>query len=215
MNGNNLTFLSDPIWYIRNRAINNIKWFKQVHRSAGLDRAAASNRVTALNVLKEGYFDLQGSAQDREVLLALVGDVGTGDRPISAYWCPFIQGNVLPGYVDIPRVNPVHHFVFTAAMNGCALVATHSPLGANMIRIYHNQHPDSAAINNLIAKQGQSMISIVKFDDYGVDFAPNAFNFLYYRNGGWRYVLQPQILNMLTDDVGINNGIPQQVLDVV
>jgi len=213
MNGHNLIFRTDPLWYVRNRAINGVSWFMQ-------NQANHANQLQnmVLNLAKEGSFDLRGGGQAQQVVLTPVGNVQHGDQPIAAYWCPFVQGNVLPGFVDIPRHNPQRRFVFTAAMNGCALVVTGSPLGPNMIRIYHHQHPDDANINGLIQAQGQEVISFISFEDYGdaaQQFpAPNAFNFLYYRNGGWRFVLQPQTLNMLTHDVALNPAIPPKVLDV-
>jgi hypothetical protein len=175
-------------------------------------------RNIMLNALKQGNFDLQGDGLAQQVVLTPVGNVLQGEQPIAAYWCPFVQGNGLPGFVDIPRFNPQYRFVFTAAMNGCALMVTTSPLGPNMIRVYHHQHPGNAGINQLIQAQGQEVISFVSFDDYGNANqqvpAPNAFNFLYYRNGGWRFVLQPQTFNMVNHDVALNPAIQPQVLDV-
>ena len=150
MNGHNLTFRNNPIWYVAQRAINNVSWFMK-------DQANSINqqRNRILNTAKSGTFDLLGDGQAKEVILAPTGNPLHTDALITAYWCPFIQGNVLPGFVDIPRHNPQHNFVFTAAMNGCALVATTSPFGKNMIRIYHHQHPESVSVNQLIHAQGQ------------------------------------------------------------
>ena len=212
MNGHNTLFRADPVWYIRQRAINGVAWFMR-------DQANQAHQMQALmlNNAKQGAFDLQGDGQTPQVTLTPVGNVLHDDPPIHAYWCPFIQGNVLPGFVDVPRINPPYRFVFTAAMNGCALVVTNSPLGPGMIRIYHNQHPGNQNINQLIHNQGQQIVSFITFDDYG-DVnqqmpAPNAFNFLYYRNGGWRFVLQPQLLNMFTHNVALNPNIQTQIID--
>jgi len=213
MNGHNLVFRTDPTWYVSQRAINGVAWFMQNQANH-----ANQQQMLVLNVAKQGAFDLQGHRQAQQVVLTPVGNVHHGDQPITAYWCPFVQGNVLPGFVDIPRHNPQHRFVFTAAMNGCALMVTASPIGPNMIRVYHHQHPGNAGINQLIQAQGQEVISFISFDDYG-DVnqqlpAPNAFNFLYYRNGGWKFVLQPQTFNMVTHDVALNPAIQSQILDV-
>lgn len=213
MNGHNQIFISNPVWYVGQKAINGIAWFMQ--NQAG---HASQQQNLVLNVAKQGVFDLQGDGQARQVILTPVGNTQHGDQPIAAYWCPFVQGNVLPGFVDIPRYNPEHKFVFTAAMNGCALVVTASPVGSHMIRVYHHQHPDSAHINQLIQEQGPAVTSLIGFDDYGhveqQDPAPNAFNFLYYRSGGWKFVLQPQTFNMITHDVALNPAILPKVLDV-
>ncbi|WP_137936489.1 hypothetical protein [Chitinivorax sp. B] len=212
MNGHNALFMADPLWYIKQRAINGVAWFMR-----GQANRANQMQNTMLNTLKEGVFDLQGEGQAHQVTLTPVGQVLHGDQPIQAYWCPFVQGMVLPGFVDVPKVNPRCKFVFTAAMNGCALVVTESPLGANMIRVYHNQHPGNQQINQLIRNQGREVISFISFDDYGDANqqmpAPNAFNFLYYRNGGWRFVIQPQLFNMATHVVTLNPNIPTQISD--
>lgn len=213
MNLHNLAFRTDPTRYVRQRAINGVAWFM---RNQGVQANQYQNLY--LNMAKEGSFDLQGDGQARQVILTPVGNVTHHDQPISAYWCPFIQGNGLPGFVDIPTYRPRHRFVFTAAMNGCALMVTSSPLGPGMIRVYHHQHPGDLGINQLILQQGQEVLSFISFGDYGSINqqvpAPNAFNFLYYRNSGWRYVLQPQTFNMMTLDVALNPAIPPRVLDV-
>ena len=213
MNGHNLTFRSDPIWYITQRAINNVSWFMK-------DQANNINqqRNRILNGSKTGAFDLLGEGQAKQVALAPTGNPPHSDPLITAYWCPFVQGNVLPGFVDIPMHNPEHQFVFTAAMNGCALVTTTSPLGSNMLRVYHHQHPDSPHINNLIKAQGQTIISSINANDYCHRDqkipAPNAFNFLLYKEGRWKYAVQPQTFNMLTHDVTLNPGMPSKILDI-
>ncbi|MGJ7535814.1 MULTISPECIES: hypothetical protein [unclassified Variovorax] len=215
MNGHNQLFRADPVAYAQLRAINGVSWFMQ--NAQAQQNPAFAMQVLVLNTAKMGSFDLQGTAQALQVTLRPVGNVLHQDQPISAYWCPFIQGNVMPGFVDVPRHNPQHRFVFTAAMNGCALMVTNSPLGAHLIRVYHHQHPGQANINQMIQAQGQEVISYIGFDDYGHANQhiplPNAFNFLYYRNGAWKYVLQPQLFDPLTNNVTLNGLIPSQVLD--
>ncbi|MGQ5521995.1 hypothetical protein ACUHMQ_01915 [Chitinimonas sp. PSY-7] len=220
MNGQNLAFITDPAWYIGQRAINSLAWF----HFSNIREQQNNQLYMELIARKQGAFDLQEmkrSKQDglssRQVILAPVRQGDIRDPVINAYWCPFIQGMVLPGYVDVPRRNPAHRFIFTAAMNGCALVVTESPLGAHMMRVYHHQHPGSQPVNDLIKAQGQEVISYIAFDDYGRDNgslpAPNGFNFLYYRKGGWRFALQPQLFNMVTQEVWLNPGIQTSLLD--
>ena len=87
-----------------------------------------------------------------------------------------------------------------------------------MLRVYHHQHPDSAHINNLIKAQGQTVISSISASDYCHNDqkipAPNAFNFLFYKEGKWKYAVQPQTFNMLTHDVALNPGMPAKVVNV-
>jgi len=116
---------------------------------------------------------------------------------IEAYWAPYHAGTGLPGFTEVLRKNPPCKFVFTAGMNGCAFVVTDSPKGVAYMRVYHNQHPDSDSVMQDIHNVGQSIISYADFSDYGGGqlkhlHNPLAFNFLYYRNGEWNYVFQPQ-----------------------
>jgi hypothetical protein len=58
---------------------------------------------------------------------------------------------------------------------------------------------------------GQPVISILDYDDYGPaglnGNAPNAFNYLLYRNGHWNYVTQAHVLT----NVQGPNGLTVQV----
>jgi len=202
MNGHNGQFLLDPLKYVGLRAVNNLTWFRRAILPANGATLGALNN--GLSLAKTGYFDLQAVSLDT-VELAIVAGAGGGEAPIQAYWCPFIQGGGLPGWVEIPKANPPMRFMFTAAMNGCRLVVTDR--SATHFRVYHHQHPDSGGplangIWTAIAQQGHEIVSHMGYDEYGVgqDFgrAPNAFNFLYYRNGVWNYVSQPQWFDMAT-----------------
>lgn len=204
MQGHNIQFRLDPLRYVGARSVNNLTWFRRAILPAnGLTLGALNN---ALGITKRGAFDLQAVSLDT-VELKIVGLAESiiGDTAIRAYWCPFIQGGGLPGWVDIPKLNPPMPFVFTAAMNGCRLVVTDR--SATHFRVYHNQHPDgagqlAASIWRLIAAEGHEIVSHMGFDEYGIEgamgHAPNAFNFLYYRNGRWNFVSQPQTFDMAT-----------------
>jgi hypothetical protein len=124
---------------------------------------------------------------------------------IEGYWAPYHAGHGLPGFTEVLRQNPPTNFVFTAGMNGCAFVVTDSPKGPAYMRVYHNQHPDVASIWNDINAVGMPVISYSGFQDYGGGALPHgmnpvAFNFLYYRNGTWNYIFQPQSFNALSKD---------------
>ncbi|MBK8975647.1 MAG: hypothetical protein IPM29_06950 [Planctomycetes bacterium] len=182
MQGHNAQFVADPLGYMRGVVVDNVTWFRNI---------ANAGAVGPLNIAKHGQFDLQFVEMnpERKVLFTVANGPVLGDMPIAAYWCPFLAGNGLPGFVDVPRANPAHPFVFTAAMQGCALVVTDSPAGAGQIRVYHHQHPDNNAVWQQIGAQGQEPVSVLTFDDYGVEgAATNAFNFLWYRNAKWNFV---------------------------
>ncbi len=194
MNGHNAQFQADPNRYTNAWIINSVQWFRNAQHGVN------AQRNTLLGILKEGYFDFVPAGGINSVTLTVIGNQNIGgEQPVSAYWCPFVQGNILPGYIDLPRQNPDFRFVFTAAMQGCALVATESPQGPNFFRLYHHQHPDSNNIWTLIHNQNQEVLSILSYADYGqanvANGVGNSFNFLYYRNSNWVYITQPQILS--------------------
>ncbi|MBV8467603.1 MAG: hypothetical protein JO218_16815 [Burkholderiales bacterium] len=190
MQQHNALFTQDPTGYLGNVVVDNATWFRTLQ---------APLQLAPLNLNKAGLFDLVPAAiNPRRVLFQptalgqVVEDVG-----IDAYWCPFLAGGGLPGWVDLPERNPARRFMFTASMQGCALVVTRSPV-AGHIRVYHHQHPGAG--NNGIWDQihavGQAVVSVLTFDDYCGDenIASNAFNFMYYRNSQWHYVTQAHIL---------------------
>ena len=206
MQGHNALFIGNWDSYLRNVIVDNVSWFRNI--------GANNAQINGLNVPKAGAFDLMpsGIAPPRvQFRIAPVGGV-IGDVGIGAYWCPFVQGAGLPGWVDLPLHQPAHNFMFTAAMQGCALVVTQSPV-ANHMRVYHHQHPDTAnnGVWTALHTVGQPVISILDYPDYGQaglnGNAPNAFNFLFYRNGNWSYVTQAHIL---TNVMG-PNGLTVQV----
>lgn len=202
MNGHNAAFLQNPLGYIQARTVNNLTWFRRAVMPA--NGATLGTLNNTLGLAKFGMFDLEAVSVST-VEFKVVGVAGGTEPAIQAYWCPFIQGGGLPGWVEIPKRNPVSPFMFTAAMNGCRLVVTGR--SATHFRVYHHQHPDSggqlaASIWGAIAAEGHPIVSHFGYDEYGVGegfpHAPNAFNFLYYRNGLWNYVSQPQFFDMAT-----------------
>lgn len=215
MNGHNQQFTQDPLAFIAKQPINGILGFKS---------GVAFNTTSQT----QGTFDL--IKQNGQVILTPYNQANYSfyqriEEPITAYWCPFIQGNDTVGYVDIPKQNPPFNFVFTAAMNGCSLVTTESPDNPNMFRVYHNQHPDEkkSGPNRIILESGREVISEIKYENYGSEssnldkegYAPvNAFNFLYYTKGQWFYVIQPQSMNMVSQNVKPNRSLSNQFIPV-
>jgi hypothetical protein len=162
MQGHNALFVGNWDGYLRDVIVDNVSWFRDI--------GANNAQINGLNVPKAGAFDLMptGIAPRRaQFRIAPVGGV-IGDVGIGAYWCPFVQGGGLPGWVDLPLHQPAHNFMFTAAMQGCALVVTQSPV-ANHMRVYHHQHPDGAnnGIWQALHAVGQPVISILDYPDYG------------------------------------------------
>lgn len=204
MNGSNGQFIRSPEIFVQASVINNIRWFQ----SAGRPEASINNSMISMaNRMKQASFDLvriEVSGGKNVYDLMLCNSLVRNDIPIQGYWCPFFQGNTLPGYVDIPRYNPMYQFVFTPAMNGCAFVVTNSPKGSDWLRVYHNQHPATHTVTDLIKKDSRGeLLSYFSFDDYGTKENPNAFNFLYYRNSTWMYISQPQAFTIKSNGFGI------------
>jgi hypothetical protein len=205
MNGCNNIFTLNPINFLGLMTVNNINWFRPGQMSP-VERQS----IALTNRLKMGAFDLQPMG-GVTVKFRISSGLPANDQPINAYWCPYEAGGGLPGFVDFPRNGPLYPFVFTAAMNGCAFVVTTSPAGGGSLRLYHHQHPGDAnaapggtpqRIWNAINNQGQAILSVFMFEDYGAatpaHTEPNAFNFLYHDGHHWYYVSQPQTANMGT-----------------
>lgn len=215
MNNRNINFINDPIGYLNNNTVNH-RWFDEhiQRRNLGNAPLAETAAVNLLPIAKMGNFDFQptaGAPGGRpQVKFATINNNPTMDAALTAYWCPYVNGNGIPGFVDVPRTNPTYNFVFTAAMNGCAFIITDSPLGGGHFRVYHHQHPGTAAIDNLILAATPNIITTFGFDQYGNGALaglnlPVAFNFLYYRNGGWVIVSQATKMNAHTGVVEIDN----------
>lgn len=215
MHGHNAAFVGDPMGYLNATVVDNISFFRQ--------DPGAGAAVAVLDAAKSGGFDLDfaGLLPERRSVLRVSPAPLMGDAPIQAYWCPFVSGGGLPGWVDLPTLNPPWRFMFTASMQGCALVVTPSPV-ANHIRVYHHQHPTdgpSQSVWNALNGVGQQVSSILAYDDYGVagvagPQVANALNFLYYRNGRWNFVTQAHVFVQTAMTLGVrrraghgNNGV--------
>lgn len=186
MNGMNQLFVNDPVWFLQHVLVDN--------------RFIAAN-FGLLNQNKAGLFDLVITGGNTVRLTD--ASPGTGhqiqnDVAIPAYWCPFLPGGGLPGWVDVPRFNPQRRFVFTAAMQGCALVVTDSPASPQLFRLSHNQHPGAQATWTAMQQIGiTAVVSTLSWAQYGnqAPAAPvnvtNAFNFLWRPPGqAWSYIAQ-------------------------
>jgi hypothetical protein len=200
MLGHNLAFKRDPFDYITKVSVNNLRWF----RKAVVDTRTLGPLSGNLGLAKFGQFDLQIVSQGAADF-NVIGASHASEPSIRAYWCPFIQGAGLPGWVDVPKSNPASPFVFTAAMNGCRLVICNR--SATHYRVFHHQHPDdrggpTAAIWAAIVASGGEIVSHFGWDEYGLPpgslQSPNSFTFLYYRNGTWNFMSQPQTFDMHT-----------------
>jgi hypothetical protein len=202
MQGHNAEFVGNWNSYLNNVLVDNVTWFRDI----GANNAA----INALSLAKAGSFDLvPTSIAPRRVMLRIAPPGGiVADAGIGGYWCPFVQGGGLPGWVDLPRQAPAHNLMFTAAMQGCALVVTQSPV-ANHIRVYHHQHPDGAnnGVWQALHAVGQPVLSILDYADYGPaglnGNAPNAFNYMLFRNGMWNYVTQAHTLTNVMGPNGL------------
>lgn len=171
-----------------------------------------SNHVFARPVVKDNL-DFLGIKYKKEIKKLLRNP----KTVIIGYWSPYISyGSVNAqiesideiGYVDVP-INPGindYKYVFTGAMHGCWLVVASIPTDSNKMRVYHYQSADSNSKFNY--KKGGSFLNgiwYLTFADYGEEGADtsctggvtyNGFNFLYYSNGNWYCVCQPQTMEV-------------------
>lgn len=195
-------FKANPREFIANNTINNIIWFQRAVSSAGTFEQ--QQRIQMCDAIKEASFDLQiHNKQQNAFELALSNQHSTNGSAINAYWCPFNQGTEYSGFVDVPRINPKHNFIFTPAMNGCSLDVGNSPISKDFIRVFHNQHPNNKKINAFILAitSDNQLIHTFSFAEYGTPIHPNAFNFMFYSHSRWYVISQPQQIDMLTLNV--------------
>jgi hypothetical protein len=194
----NQQFVTNPIGFINNYSVDVMTWFEGLVRTISDETLLGKGLVSMNNRKGWGFFDLEPvggllghGISTVEMRMAYGG--------LDAYWVPYHSGLGLPGYAEVKRISPDHPFVFTPGMNGCAFVVTDSPKGPAYMRVYHNQLPSDASVWQDIHGQGRPVISFAGPDDYIPgelgNRMPIAFNFLYYRNGGWNYVFQPQAFN--------------------
>jgi hypothetical protein len=199
---NNL-FKADPELFVNTYTVDIKTWFESLVRSLSPETrksAALCEAANAMGACRADFEPVDGGffGKTKTVQLRFVPNEG-----FDAYWVPYHAGQGLPGWSDVIKVNPPSKFVFTAGMNGCAFVVTDSPKGAAYMRVYHNQHPDDNGIMQSIHNVGQPVISFSGFEDQGgaplpQGMNPVAFNCLYYRNGAWNYIFQPQAFNALS-----------------
>ncbi|WGL95049.1 hypothetical protein [Arsenophonus nasoniae] len=110
MHNYNDQFKSNPLQFIANNTINNIIWFQRAVSSAGTFEQKQWIEMCDTN--KKASFDLQvHNKQQNTFELALSNSLSNNGSAIDAYWCPFNQGTEYCGFVDVPRINPIHNFI--------------------------------------------------------------------------------------------------------
>jgi hypothetical protein len=206
MNGKNLIFETDPFAFASANPINPLNM--KPSNITPQNQAKSLTHQASLDRIRDAYFDLEPiSAQSREVNLRAVFP-GTEYVPqglakesaIHCYWVPYrshgVQGSGIANvpYVDLPTANPTYNIMLTGAMNGCSLVVTQPANVANTIRVYHDSKHEANTFN------GITVSARLDFDQqsfnspyfYGDASNPTSFNFMYFKNGHWWVVSQPQ-----------------------
>lgn len=195
MNGLNMEFIGNPLSFADRYLI--LAWTPS-------DKTTIQ-KASMVDKIKQGNFDFQPTERMNKVKFLPSNSHSGTEQYITAYWCPYITGYEEIGFVDIPKENPAYNFVFTGLMNGCSLVVTDSPDDATgHYRVYHNQHPTDDRVNRLITDRGQTEHGRIDFADYGSahsEFDVNGFNFLYYYDDTWHFIIQQQTISF-------TNGIP-------
>jgi hypothetical protein len=188
MNGLNTSFITDPVRFLRANPVN---------VSSILPRAVGAVGVKPqIDTIKYGMFDLtQDGSQVWFKQMAMTA-TSSADGALLGYWCPFAQSNGAAGYVDVPKLKPLADFVFTAAMNGCSLIVTASPV-ADCFRVYHHQHPEGtsrAIVNTASGITEQSIIFEFNSTLYDAPTTTGgfyqAFNFLKFEDKKWKIYSQ-------------------------
>jgi hypothetical protein len=205
--------MGDPVRFLKGVCVDN-KTMQE-----GIEGA---RNLRLLNAAKVGSFDLVITGGNSvRLAFAGAGYAIQGDIPIRAYWCPFLAGGGLPGWVDVPRTNPVYRFVFTAAMQGCALVVTNSPAAPRNFRVFHNQHPEADTTWQAIQDLGiASTISSLGYDAYGNAMGAdggmtNAFNLLWRPpRRAWAYISQSNRFVPLARGTRIERDAAKPILDL-
>ncbi len=212
MNGLNKQFLADPVVFLKSKCVDNKTMQEGVE---------AAKHITQLNGAKVGAFDLI-TVKDSLVRLtyAVVPEI-KNDAPIFAYWCPFLPGMDLPGWVDIPKSEPKFNFVLTAAMQGCAFIITNSPASEQSFRVFHNQHPEDKRPWAAMEKEGATkIVSKLSYEQYGnaIDEEggmTNAFNLLWKPpDKNWSYVSQSNKFVPLPKGTKIERDTSKPILDL-
>lgn len=211
MNGMNKLFMADPVGFLKTNCVDN-KTMQE-----GIEGA---KHVRLLNSAKMGAFDLV-VVSDKLVRLAYasVPEI-KNDAPIFAYWCPFLAGGDLPGWVDIPKVDPSYSLVLTAAMQGCAFVITNTPGSDKSFRVFHNQHPETKSTWAAMEKEGATnIVSKFSYEQYGNAMnedggMTNAFNLLWKPpKKDWFYVSQSNKFVPMPKGTKIERDMAKPILD--
>lgn len=209
----NRFFLMDPIGFVNGNAINQIGWYQKY-----ASNFAEMKIIKSFDDNKYGFFQFTKAPKMNEAEFTPVGGGCAGDLTLSAYWCPYLTGIGLPGYVDFSAVNPERNFIFTAAMSGCSLEVTRTPNRPGMLRVYHNQHPTSKIVRDKVLAQGEPILKSITFDDYGRSTVgnsfPNGFVFLHYSNDGWQLVAKSQYYELSGKEVAVFSGKPAKIVPV-
>jgi len=210
MNGMNQLFMENPVQFLRDVCVDN-KTMQQ-----GIQGA---NDLRLLNAVKVGTFDLVIAGGNKVTFtFAGAGYQIKNDIPIKAYWCPFLAGMGLPGWVDVPKFSPTYRFVFTPAMQGCALVVTKSPASTRHFRVFHNQHPDDNRTWQAMQNSGiTGTLSSLGYDAYGnaQTEMTNAFNFMWRPPGrAWSIVSQSNQFIPLPKGTLIERDHSKPILDI-
>jgi hypothetical protein len=147
---------------------------------------------------------------------------------VRGYYFPYKFGTINSvadiGWVDVPKKNPEHKFIFTGSMQGCAIVVTESPAGNDKLRIFHYQSasdnpkyvPTSVKYTsaagygekfNIMQGQGKRLAGFndtqiyLWFGDYeyGAHQSPEvgAFNFLHYDDKEAYWTINSLPVNMV------------------
>lgn len=165
-------------------------------------QAAPNNAIaqTQLQMAEQRLQTFQASHRDRSDQFV------QSQHPIPGYFFPYLSppggppqvnssrwGIPQMGFVDVPKQNPAHAFVFTGQMNGCALVFTDSPVGNTHFRVYHYPNVSSyPRFKTYLRWQGQRRKHVWTVEEYGTAQEPDAFNFLHHDGNHWYLYCQPQ-----------------------
>ncbi|WP_163834308.1 anthrax toxin-like adenylyl cyclase domain-containing protein [Spartinivicinus ruber] len=129
---------------------------------------------------KPGYFKFDLSTQNSGLQLKWVPQPSqasvTNGQVFGAYYLPYTgagpQGQHVP-YVDIPKQNPDHNFVFTGGLNGCSVIVCKHPTDPTKLRVYHDSDPEGKNLKKGEKKPYANEDVLVRLDEsiYDADYA--------------------------------------------
>ncbi|MBX2848686.1 MAG: hypothetical protein KTR16_10210 [Acidiferrobacterales bacterium] len=176
-------------------------------RKTGGD-ASPGGQLTALMLdsAKEGDFAFvpkDGKSNAFDLRHASVATTEDQQATMRAHWVPFHNGNVSPGFADIPkRPGPEESkFVFTPGMNGCALDVrqTKDSEEGSMLRVFHDQHPGATVQARAIESQSGDPVGKLTQEQYfrhddSQPTYPIAFNAMNFseQDENWHFLSQMQ-----------------------